>query len=103
MNGLMTPGTSAGSKNVGASEMCTAHVSWPSGAAARASGASNAMDAHATATIIRKFERHRRAIIDPPRFVCVVPRSLSAAAEPLVAQHVEPVVLVGEVDVSPAV
>src|SRR5439155_5246918 len=33
MNGVMTDGVSAGSNHVGASEMCTAHVTSPSGAA----------------------------------------------------------------------
>ena len=34
MNGVIMPFASAGSNHVGASEMCTAQVSWPSGAAA---------------------------------------------------------------------
>ena len=33
MNGVMMPSVSAGSNHVGASEMCTPHVIWPSGAA----------------------------------------------------------------------
>ena len=35
MNGVMIAGVSAGSNQVGASEMCTPQVSCPSGAAAR--------------------------------------------------------------------
>src|SRR5262249_43473259 len=34
MNGVPIPGVSAGSNHVGAIEMCTAQVIWPSGAAA---------------------------------------------------------------------
>src|SRR5215813_3249060 len=36
MKGVMIPGVSAGSNQVGASEMCTPQVSWPCGAAAPA-------------------------------------------------------------------
>ena len=34
MNGVMIPSVSAGSNHFGASETCTPHVIWPSGAAA---------------------------------------------------------------------
>src|SRR3989442_3216316 len=40
MNGVPIPGVSAGSNQVGASEMCTAHVICPSGPAAAGNGAS---------------------------------------------------------------
>jgi len=39
MNGVMTPGVSAGSNHAGASETWTANVICPSGAAAPATGA----------------------------------------------------------------
>src|SRR2546421_6943535 len=39
MNGVMTDAVSAGSNHVGASVMCTAHVSSPSGAAAAGAAA----------------------------------------------------------------
>src|SRR5574341_1580362 len=41
MNGVMIPGVSAGSKLVGASVVCTAQVSCPSGAAPAGAAASN--------------------------------------------------------------
>src|SRR2546428_3855802 len=41
MKGVMIPVVSAGSNQVGASETCTAHVSWPSGAAGAAAGATS--------------------------------------------------------------
>src|SRR5882762_11952207 len=40
MNGVMMPVVSAGSNQPGASEMCTAHVSCPTGASERPAGAS---------------------------------------------------------------
>src|SRR5262245_30848300 len=42
MNGVMTPGVSAGSNHVGASDTWTANVIWPSGAADTAGGSSRA-------------------------------------------------------------
>src|SRR5580765_8233128 len=39
MNGVPMPGVSAGSNHVGASETCTPHVIWPSGAAAAGAAA----------------------------------------------------------------
>src|SRR5438309_1230946 len=39
MNGVIMPGVSAGSKQVGASETCTPHTTWPSGAASPRAGA----------------------------------------------------------------
>ena len=39
MNGVTMPGVSAGSNHVGASEMWTPHVIWPSGAAAAGTAA----------------------------------------------------------------
>src|SRR5882724_1112711 len=56
MNGVMTDGVSAGSNQVGASEMCTAHVSSPSGAAT--AGAATRRAARATA---------RTLMSSPPR------------------------------------
>src|SRR5262249_62127163 len=53
MNGVMIPWVSAGSNHVGASEMWTPHVIWPSGVAAagvtaaRAATASNAISTQA--------------------------------------------------------
>src|SRR5437899_1430968 len=41
MKGVMRPWVSAGSNQVGASEMCTPHVSWPSGAAAAGAATAN--------------------------------------------------------------
>src|SRR5438477_2418083 len=52
MNGLMTPGVSAGSKNVGATETCTAHVSCPAGAAAAPRGAPAMTTARASASAV---------------------------------------------------
>src|SRR5881409_2559528 len=48
MNGVMMPVVSAGSNQVGASETCTAHVSWPSGAAGAAVGATSARSSTTT-------------------------------------------------------
>src|SRR5262245_47133524 len=42
MNGVMTPGVSAGSNQVGARDTCTAIVSWPSGAAGTGAGTASA-------------------------------------------------------------
>src|SRR5215510_11504224 len=42
MNGVMTPGVSAGSNHVGASDTCTAIVIWPSGAAGAGTGTASA-------------------------------------------------------------
>jgi hypothetical protein len=39
MNGVTIPGVSAGSNHVGASEMWTPQVTWPSGAAAAGTAA----------------------------------------------------------------
>src|SRR5437764_15410977 len=50
MNGVMTDGVSAGSNHVGASEMCTAHVTSPSGAAAAAPATSRSATTTAAAT-----------------------------------------------------
>ena len=47
MNGVMRLGVSAGSNHVGASEMCTAHVIWPAGAAAAGAAATTASRATA--------------------------------------------------------
>src|SRR5438046_556809 len=54
MNGDTTPGVSAGSNSVGASEKCSAHVIWPSGAA---SAPVEAMTSIASSAIIT----HRRS------------------------------------------
>jgi hypothetical protein len=59
MKGLMTPGVSAGSKKVGASEMCTAHVSWPLGAA------------DAGPKPVKEKSSARRTVIRPERAVIV--------------------------------
>src|SRR5262249_60568245 len=42
MNGVMTPGVSAGSNQVGARDTCTAIVIWPSGAAGAGAGTASA-------------------------------------------------------------
>src|SRR5437763_15728789 len=43
LNGVMMPGVSAGSNQVGASEMWTPQVSWPSGAAVDETGTESTM------------------------------------------------------------
>src|SRR5712691_11902639 len=54
MNGETTPGVSAGSNSVGASEKCSAHVIWPSGAASTAAGAIKT--SRSTATITHRLK-----------------------------------------------
>src|SRR5437762_5784085 len=48
MNGVRIPDVSAGSNQVGASEMCTAQVTWPAGASARAAGGATKADRKST-------------------------------------------------------
>src|SRR5262245_36465715 len=48
MKGVMMPGVSAGSNHVGANEMCTPQVSWPSGPAALAGPGAPTIRARAT-------------------------------------------------------
>jgi hypothetical protein len=62
MNGVISPGVSAGSKNVGASEMCTAQLSDPSGlAAAGPIGASTSSET-ATASTAMRMRRMRSSL-----------------------------------------
>ena len=58
MNGVMTDGVSAGSNQVGASEMCTAHVSSPSGAATAGAAARR----RTRASVTECLRIYRRAI-----------------------------------------
>src|SRR5215469_8036778 len=60
MNGVMMPVVSAGSNQVGASEMCTPQVNWPCGEARARCGRPVARE---NAVIAR---RSRRAIAGPP-------------------------------------
>jgi hypothetical protein len=62
MKCVISPGVSAGSKYVGASEMCTPQLSEPSGlAAAGPAGASASIETAATSTAIRM--RRMRSIL----------------------------------------
>src|SRR4029453_7263897 len=55
MNGDTTPGVSAGSNRVGASEKCSAHVICPSGAASAVPGATSAIARTASAIRVREL------------------------------------------------
>src|SRR5438034_10204539 len=59
MNGVISPGVSVGSKRVGASEKCTAHVSWPSGAAPP--GEAPRVRIRRMSTVVKRFRRGYRA------------------------------------------
>src|SRR5213593_2532992 len=65
MKGVMIPVVSAGSNHVGASETCTAHVSWPSEAAGAAVGTSSPMSSprsSATARMSAQREIERSGV-----------------------------------------
>src|SRR2546430_5358352 len=55
MNGVTIPGVSAGSNHVGASEMWTPQVTWPSGAAAAGTAAAAEISRTRTVTKRRGF------------------------------------------------
>src|SRR4029453_4690612 len=55
MNGDTTPGVSAGSNRVGASENCSAHVICPPGPASAAPGATSAIARTASAIRVREL------------------------------------------------
>ena len=63
MKGVMIPGVSAGSNQVGARETCTAHVAWPSGAAVAAGGEGKAARTTAARAAARAVRRMRRGPI----------------------------------------
>ena len=52
MKGVMIPDVSAGSNHVGVSEMCTAQVAWPSGAASL--GAAPTVRVRTTMTMVER-------------------------------------------------
>src|SRR6266545_4842558 len=62
MKGVMMPGVSAGSNQVGASETWTAHVIWPLGPAALAGAAA----ARAAAAAMINFHARERVMVCPP-------------------------------------
>src|SRR5215471_11464101 len=85
MNGVTIPGVSAGSNHVGASEMWTSQVTWPSGAAA--AGAPAVIEISSTRTVTER----RGLIHEPPagwtdgppyhgRRTAAQPRSLARSA-----------------------
>src|SRR5882672_5526074 len=70
MKGVISPGVSAGSKYVGASEMCTAQLIEPSGSAmAEPAGASASVQAAAASTAIRT--RRMRSALMAGLFPCL--------------------------------
>src|SRR2546430_255714 len=62
MKGVMMPGVSAGSNQVGASETWTAQVIWPLGPA----GAAGAAEARATAAAMINAHARKRVMVCPP-------------------------------------
>src|SRR2546425_7898065 len=75
MNGVMTPGVSAGSNHVGASETWTAHVICPSGPAIAAAGAPPSVDTRTRA------ETQRAMGLDTDRIVPLRTRSEEHTSE----------------------
>src|SRR2546428_13082108 len=85
MNGVTIPGVSAGSNHVGASEMWTPQVTWPSGAAAAGTAAAAEISRTRTGTERRGLIMslppggamgHRTMSAGPPKHIAGPPQTL---------------------------
>src|SRR6266581_7230407 len=81
MNGVTIPGVSAGSNHVGASEMWTPQVTWPSGAAA--AGTAAAFDISRTRTVTER----RGLIMSLPRGGSYAPSAFPTAGLRAIRQY----------------